>query len=36
MSDVYLVLFGMGIGLTMRVIMAALDVAIHHIEKEKQ
>ncbi len=33
MSDIYFLMVGMGIGLTMRVIIALLDVAIKEIEK---
>jgi len=33
MSDIYYLLFGMGLGLGMRVLMALLDVAIKEIEK---
>lgn len=33
MSDIYFLMVGMGIGLTMRVIVALLDVAIKEIEK---
>lgn len=33
MSDIYYLLFGMVIGLVMRVLMALLDVAIKEIEK---
>lgn len=33
MSDIYFLMVGMGIGLTMRVIIALIDVAIKEIEK---
>jgi hypothetical protein len=33
MSDILFLLLGMGIGLGMKVIMAALDVAIKRLEK---
>jgi hypothetical protein len=34
MSDIFLLLLGMGIGLGMKVIMGALDVAIKRLEKD--
>jgi hypothetical protein len=34
MSDILFLLLGMGIGLGMKVIMAALDVAIKRIEQD--
>jgi len=33
MSDIYYLLVGMGLGLTMRVVIALLDVAVKEIEK---
>lgn len=34
MNDIYYLMVGMGIGLSMRMLMALLDVAIKEIEKD--